>query len=250
MNTGDIAFVPFGSTSTSGTLASITATSANSAVPRFAIRPSFQLPCALLQRLAAPQRPLTLDPRQSRAARACAPRSRSPCPPSGSPRGTHRLRISAPISSWHYGRHLRPNSASRSRTEEGKWAGWAYPCTAAQRHLLPRACCDRGYPPHPPRILQTLPAGKRETPPSEEMRTMPMPMPTLQTGLSNRAPPPPSSTATPRTTTPGHHNVTCLIPPPTAIWYQVFVPPNMSGEGAWKPWCLASPFGPSLYQVP
>ncbi|KAJ4176440.1 hypothetical protein NW767_015444, partial [Fusarium falciforme] len=61
---------------------------------------------------------------------------------------------------------------------------------------------------------------------------------------------PPSSTATPRTTTPGHHNVTRLIPPPTVIWYQAFVPPNMSGEGAWKPWCLASPFGQSLCQVP
>ncbi|KAI8710508.1 Clr5 domain-containing protein [Fusarium sp. LHS14.1] len=66
----------------------------------------------------------------------------------------------------------------------------------------------------------------------------------------HRAPPPPSSTATPRTTTPGHHNVTCLIPPSAAIWYQDFVPPNMAGEGAWKPWCLASPFGQSLCQVP
>ncbi|KAM6506346.1 hypothetical protein FSOLCH5_013333 [Fusarium solani] len=54
--------------------------------------------------------------------------------------------------------------------------------------------------------------------------------------------PPPSSAATPRTTTAGHRYGAYRIPPDMARWHQVRMPPNMSrGDGAWRPWCLASP---------
>lgn len=165
---------------TFGKLASTTARNASNVVASPSRDPSSRLRrCVLPQLSAVPQRLLILDPLQPRAVLASVRQSSSHFRPSSRLLGTRRHSLGYPRCSLR----LCLSHASRLRAaeeeEEGDRAGETCQCIPVQRRIIPRACCNRAYPPQIPKSL--FPVDKRVLCPFVE--TFTIPTPTLHTGM-------------------------------------------------------------------